>query len=247
MIAIFKKDFTSYFTSTLGYIVLGLYIMFSGYFFWSMCLVSGKNELVNVISNMSYVIFFLVPLITMRSFAEEKRQKTDQVLLTAPVKNWEIVCGKYLSAVALYFVCNLIYFVYAMVLGICVRGLEIPWGQFMSAFIGTFLLGASLLAVNLFYSSLTEFQIIAAVVGLGTGLIVMLYDSILSALQNFIQTLSSSTTRYDFVILDKISLTGHYKNLIMGVVNPADIIFYLSFIALFLFLTDRVLDKKRYE
>jgi len=184
MIAIFKKDFTSYFTSTLGYIVLGLYIMFSGYFFWNMCMVSGKNELVNVISNMSYVVFFLVPLITMRAFAEEKRQKTDQALLTAPVKKWEIVCGKYLSALVLYFLCVMIYFVYAMVLGICVPGLEIPWGHFMAALIGTFLLGASLLAINMFYSSLTEFQIIAAVVGLGTGLVVMLYDSILDALRN---------------------------------------------------------------
>jgi len=247
VIAIFKKDFSSYFTSTLGYIVIALYVLFSGYFFWSMCLVSSRNELVNVISNMSYVIFFLVPLITMKSFAEEKKQKTDQVLLTAPVKNWEIVCGKYLSAVALYFICNLIYFVYAMVLSICAKGVSIPWGQFMAAFLGTFLLGASLLAVNLFYSSLTEYQIIAAVVGLGTGLIVMLYDSILGALQNFIQTLTGSQTRYDFIVLDEISLTGHYSNLIKGVVSPADIIFYLSFIALFLFLTGRVLNKRRFE
>ena len=247
MIAIFKKDFTSYFTSTLGYIVLGLYVMFSGFFFWSMCLVSGRDELLGVINNMSYATLFLVPLITMKSFAEEKRQKTDQALFTAPVRTVEIVCGKYLSAVALYFICTMGYFVYAMVLSVCVADVAIPWGHFMSGILGTFLMGASLLAINLFYSSLTEFQIIAAVLGLGTGLLIMLYDSILGALQNFILTISKSTEYYEFLILDKLSLQGHYTNLIKGVVNPADIIFYLSFIALFLFLTGRVLDKKRYE
>ena len=245
MIAVFKKDFRSYFTSTLGYIVLGLYIMFSGYFFWSTCFLSAENNLVKVINNMLYVIFFLIPLITMRSFAEEKRQKTDQLLMTAPVRNWEIVCGKYLSATALYVLCNMIYFVYAMVLGICVKGLVINWGLLFSGILGGLLLGMALLAINLFYSALTEFQIIAAVVGLGTGLVCMLYDSILGAVQSFLYTLFKAP--YEYIVLDKISLTGHYANLIKGVVNPADIIFYLSFIALFLFLTGRVLDRKRFE
>lgn len=245
MIAIFKKDFASYFTSTLGYIVLGLYLMFSGYFFWSTCFLSAENNLVKVVNNMLYVVFFLVPLITMRSFAEEKRQRTDQVLLTAPVKNWEIVCGKYMSATALYLICNMAYFFYAFVLSICVKGLEINWGLLISGVMGSVLLGMALLAINLFYSSLTEYQIIAAVVGLGTGLVCMLYDSILSAVSKFLYTLFK--TPYEYIVLDKISLTGHYANLIKGVVNPADIIFYLSFIALFLFITGRVLDKKRYE
>ena len=245
MIAIFKKDFASYFTSTLGYIVIGLYLMFSGYFFWNVCFLSAENNMVKVINNMLYVVFFLVPLITMRSFAEEKRQKTDQVLFTAPVKNWEIVCGKYLSAAALYLICNMIYFFYAIVLSVCVKNLVLNFGLLFSGFLGSLLLGLALLAINLFYSALTEYQIIAAVVGLGTGLVCMLYDSVLGAIQNFLYTMFK--TQYEYLVLDKISLTGHYANLIKGVVDPADIIFYLSFIGLFLFITGRVLDKKRYE
>lgn len=246
MIAIFKKDFTSYFTSTLGYIVIGLYLMISGFFFWMECYLQATNEIVAVINDILYVVFFIIPLITMRAFAEEKRQKTDQALLTAPVRNWEIVMGKYLSALSLYVICNFAYILYAFVLKISVNNVEIAWGQLFAGILGSVLLGAALLATNLFYSSLTEYQIIAAVVGLGTGLVCMLYDSILGALQSFIYTLSDATVQYEFVVLDKISLTLHYSNLIKGVVNPADIIFYLSWIALFLFLTGRVLDKKRW-
>ncbi len=244
MIAIFKRDFTSYFTSMLGYIVIGLYLLLSGFFFWLICFLSSYNSIVEVINSMLYVVFFLTPLITMRSFAEEKRQRTDQALLTAPVKLWEIVLGKYLSALALYTICNLIYFVYALTILLTVSGATMQWGVLFTSWLGSMLLGSALLAINIFYSSLTEYQIIAAVIGLGTGLVLMLYDSIVYAVQNFVNTLFS--TSYEVVVLDKLSLTSHYENLISGVLNPADIVFYISWIGLFLFLTGRVLDRKRF-
>ncbi|MBE6735268.1 MAG: ABC transporter [Ruminococcaceae bacterium] len=242
--AIFKRDFSSYFTSTLGYIVIALYMLLSGFFFWLICFYSQYNSLVEVINNMLYVVFFLVPLITMRSFAEEKRQRTDQALLTAPVGLWEIVFGKYLSALALYTICNMAYFLYALVLLISIPDVTIQWGQLLSGWLGIMLLGAALLAINLFYSSLTEYQIIAAVIGMGTGLVLMLYDSIVGAINSFINTLFS--TSHQLVVLDKLSLTNHYMNLVKGVINPADVIFYLSWVMLFLFLTVRILDKKRW-
>lgn len=242
--AIFKRDFCSYFTSTLGYIVIALYMLLSGFFFWLICYFSAYNSLVDVINNMLYVVFFLIPLITMRSFAEEKRQRTDQALLTAPVKLWEIVLGKYLSALALYTICNLVYFFYAFVMLISISGVTIQWGLLISGWLGIMLLGAALLSVNLFYSSLTEYQIIAAVIGMGTGLVLMLYDSIINAILSFINTLFSAS--YELVVLDKLSLTSHYMNFVKGVINPADIVFYLSWVALFMFLTVRVLDKKRW-
>lgn len=244
MIAIFKKDFGSYFSSALGYIVIGLYLMLSGFFFWMICYLNGYNSLPYAINNMQTVVFFLVPLITMRSFAEEKRQRTDQALLTAPVRMWEVVCGKYLSALALYLICNMSYFVYAFVLSVSVPEASIAWGPFFTAWLALMLLGAALLALNIFYSSVTEFQIIAAVVGLGTGLLLTLYDSIIDALLSFINNLFS--VDYQFVVLDKLSFTSHYLNLVRGVFDPSDVIFYISWAALFLFLTGRVLDRKRW-
>ncbi|MBQ2687824.1 MAG: ABC transporter permease subunit [Clostridia bacterium] len=243
MLAIFKKELSSYFNSTLGYIVLALYLLFSGFFFWLICFQGSTNALVNVINYMLYVVFFLVPLITMKSFAEEKRQHTDQALLTAPISLWEIVFGKYLSALALYVMCNMVFIFYALVL-MAVLGATIAWGQLLGALFGIILLGAALLSMNLLFSSLTEHQIIAAVVGIAAGLVIMLYDSIVAAVENFINTLFG--TSFDAVFLDNISITGHYENFISGVLSPVDFVFFLSFIALFLFLTNRVLDRKRW-
>lgn len=244
MKAIFKREFASYFNSALGYIIIGLYLLLSGFFFWMVCFRSSYNSVGTVINYMLYVVFFLIPLITMKSFSEEMRQRTDQALLTAPVKLTDIVMGKYLSALALYTICNCAYFVYALVILILIPDATMDWGILMSGWLGIMLLGAALLAVNLFYSSLTEYQIIAAVIGMGTGLVLMLYDSIVAALQDFIGNLFS--VDYKFVVLDKLSVTGHYQNFVSGVLNPADYVFFLSFVALFLFLTVRVLDKKRY-
>lgn len=244
MLAVFKREFSSYFISPLGAIVISLYALLSGFFFWMMCFLSGYSYLSYVINYMLNVVFFLIPLITMKSFSEEKRQRTDQALLTAPVRLIEIVLGKFLSSFCLYFICNCVYFVYALVLIICAPEAVIDWGMFLLSWFGIILLGAALLAINIFYSSLTEYQIIAAVIGLGTGLLLMLYDSVLSAVNNFINTLFS--TDYSFFVLDKLSLTAHYENFTSGIFDPADVVFFVSWVALFLFLTLRGLDKKRW-
>lgn len=243
MLAVFKKELSAYFNSTLGYIILALYLLFSGFFFWMICFNGATNAVVNVVNYMLYVVFFLVPLITMKSFAEEKRQHTDQALFTAPVGLWEVVLGKYLSALSLYVMCNMVFVFYALVL-MAVTGATIAWGQLIAALFGIILLGAALLSMNLLFSSLTEHQIIAAVVGIAAGLVIMLYDSIVGAVENFINTLFS--TQYEAVVIDKLSVTAHYENFISGVLSPVDFVFFLSFIAFFLFLTNRVLDRKRW-
>ena len=243
MLAIFKKELSSYFNSTLGYIVLALYLLFSGFFFWMICFNGGTNALVNVINYMLYVVFFLVPLITMKSFAEEKRQHTDQALFTAPVGLWEVVLGKYLSALSLYAMCNMVFIVYALIL-MAVTGATVAWGHLLGAILGIILLGAALLSMNLLFSSLTEHQIIAAVVGIAAGLVIMLYDSIVGAVENFINTLFGTSLNATF--LEKLSVTSHYENFISGVLSPVDFVFFLIFIAFFLFLTNRVLDRKRW-
>lgn len=243
MLAIFKKELGSYFNSTLGYIVLALYLLFSGFFFWMICFNGGTNALVNVINYMLYIVFFLVPLITMKSFAEEKRQHTDQALFTAPVGLWEVVFGKYLSALSLYAMCNMVFIFYALIL-MAVTGATVAWSHLLGAILGIILLGAALLSMNLLFSSLTEHQIIAAVVGIAAGLVIMLYDSIVGAVENFINTLFGTSLNATF--LEKLSVTSHYENFISGVLSPVDFVFFLSFIAFFLFLTNRVLDRKRW-
>lgn len=256
MWAIYKKELSSYFNSALGYIILALYLFFSGYFFYFYCFLRAQNGLVYVVSNMITIVLFLVPLITMRSFAEEKRQHTDQALITAPVGLNEIVLGKYLSALTLYVICNLVYFFYAFMLaaisdnvvlfGVAAESgqVAIPWAHLLWAMLGSVLVGAALLSVNLWFSSLTEHQIIAAVLGLASGLFIMLFDAIVSIVENFIGAVFNTT--YTVVVLDKLSVTGYYQSFVNGIVSPVGVVFFLCWIAFFLFLTNRVLDRKRW-
>jgi len=243
MLAIYKKELSSYFNSILAYIIIAIFLFFSALFFHTICFRNGANAMAEVTNYMIYIVLFLVPIITMRSFAEEKRQHTDQALFTAPVSLWEIIGGKYLSALTLYALCNLSFIFYALVL-MAITGATVAWGHLFSAIIGMLFLGGAMLSLNLLFSSLTEHQIIAAVVGIATGFAIMIYDLMVTSVENFINTLFGS--EYEVFILDKLSLTAHYQNFYKGILSPVDFVFFLSFIAVFLFLTNRVLDRKRW-
>lgn len=244
MFAIYKKELSSYFNSALGYIIMALYLFFSGYFFYFYCFLRESNGVINVVSNMITIVLFIIPLITMRSFAEEKRQHTDQALMTAPISLNEIVLGKYLSAFTLYAICNVFYLFYALMLITIVPGTSLDWLHLLWAILGTLLIGAALLATNLFFSSLTEHQIIAAVLGLAAGLMVMLYEAIVSIVEEFIGAIFNTT--YTAVVIDKFSFTTYYEDFISGIVSPVGVVFFLSWTAFFLFITNRMLDRKRW-
>lgn len=245
MIAIFKREFASYFTSPLGYVILAIYGFLSALFTLLFYYDTGYSySISDAIAPMLYFALFIIPPITMRSFTEEKRQHTDQALLTAPVNIMDIVMGKYLSAFCVYLMCTLSYFVYVLFTMIIVKGAAVEWGILTTCWLGVLLLGAAMLALNLFYSSLTQSQILAVVIGMGTGLFVMLYDMFIYAVEASVNSLLKID--YEVFILDKISITSHYTNFVSGILNPADVVFFLSIIALFLFLTGRVFDKKRW-
>ncbi|MBQ9742367.1 MAG: ABC transporter permease subunit [Ruminococcus sp.] len=245
MFAIFKREFASYFTSPLGYIVLAIYVFFSALFTMLMYYGTGYSySIADAIAPMLYFALFIIPPITMRSFTEDKKNRTDQLLLTAPVKVSSVVFGKYLSAFALYLICCMSYVLYVLVTFLIVPDAVVEWGVMASALIGLVLLGGAMLAINLLYSSLTESQILAVVIGMGTGLLVMIYDNIVMSVESVISQMTSSD--YSAVVLDKLSVTAHYQNFISGVISPANFVFFLTWIGLFLFLTMRVLDKKRW-
>ncbi len=245
MKAIFKREFASYFTSPLGYVMLAIYGFLSGIFTLIYYYGSGFGYgIAAAVAPMLYFAFFVIPPITMKSFTDEKRYHTDQALLTAPVKLVDIVLGKYLSAFLLYILCTLFYFVYTLFTLMIIPGAAVEWGMLFTGWLGMVLLGAAMLSINLLYSALTDSQILAVVIGLGTGLFIMLYDTLMEYLQSALSTMFS--VDYEMVILDKLSITGHYRSFTSGILNPVDIVFFLSFIVLFLFLCDRVLDKKRW-
>ena len=234
MSAIIKRELSSYFNSAIGYIVLAVFYFFSGLFFYMYCLMSNTASMSYVFLSMLMIVMLTIPIITMRSFSEEKKQRTDQALLTAPVSITEIVLGKFLGAFLLYCLCNAIYVVYVIILA-CYATPD--WAVFLTTMLGMLLMGGALIAIDLFISALTESQIIAAVLSIGIGLLIYMLDSLAGMLS--VDWITS--------LFHNISFDAHFTNFINGIINLTSVLFFVSVIAVFLFLCVRVIEKHRWS
>ena len=239
MSAIFKRELKNYFTSPVGYIVLAMLFAVSGFFFYLYNMSSGLVDLSYVYNNIYFFLVFLLlvlPVLTMRLLSDDKRQKTDQALLTAPVSLTGIVMGKFLAALLIIVIGLGMLFAYAIV--IATADVTVNWIQVIGNYRGLLLLGGTVIAIGLLVSSLTESQLIAA---LGTAVIslcLLLVDSLASMV---------SSNEILSAVVSFLSVSGRYNNFAVGVIQYDDIVFFLSMQALFLFLTVRVLDRKRWN
>ena len=232
--AILKRELGSFFSSATAYVVMAVFFFFSGLFFNAYVFASNSTSLTYVFSNMFYIIMFIIPIITMKSFAEEKKQKYDQALLTSPCSLTEIVLGKFLGAFIMYALCCAIFLVYAVVISFFAAP---QWSVILCTFLGTLLLGGSLIAINVFISVLTESQVVAAVLGMGIGLMI-------SMMSYFVSLVSIDWIK---TVLEKISFMSYYENFTYGILSITDVVFFLSVIAVFLFFTVRALEKRRWS
>ncbi|MBK6089485.1 ABC transporter permease [Ruminococcus difficilis] len=232
--AILKRELGAYFSSATAYVVMAVYFFFSGLFFNFYVFSQNSTNLTYVFNNMFYIIMFLIPIITMKTFAEEKKQKSDQALLTSPCSLTEIVLGKFLGAFVMYTLCTCIFLVYAIVISFFAQP---QWSVILCTFLGTLLLGGSMIAINVFISVLTESQVVAAVLGMGVGLII-------SMMSYFVSLVSIEWIK---TVLEKISFMSYYENFTYGILSITDVVFFLSVIALFLFFTVRALEKRRWS
>ena len=233
MLAIFKREFNSYFTSPIGYVFIAMFYFISGIFFFLYNLAAASAELRYVYSMLFTCSALLMPILTMRMLSEDKRQKTDQILLTSPVSLTGLLMGKFLAAFLVYVIAVSITLVYALVLSVFV---SFNWAVIVSSYVGILLLSAALIAVGMFISSLTESQLVAAIVTVVVDLGLLLVDSLASVMPN--------TTLQNAVL--SLSMSDRYGNFTMGILDFADTFFFLSVIALFIFLTGRVLEKRRW-
>lgn len=232
--AIIKRELYSYFCSPVAYVVMAIFLFFSGLFFSLVCLAGDTSNLTYVFNNMFLVIVLLTPMMCMKLFSDEKRLRTDQALLTSPVSILGIVMGKFFSACILYLVCLAIYVIFGFVLSFFVTP---QWSVILCNFFGLFILGCALIAIDMFLSSLTESQMIAAITGFAVGLLVYLLDNVANAIP--IEFLANAVKSMSFL--------SHYQNFTVGLLSIADLVFFLSVIALFVFLTVRVIEKKRWS
>ena len=175
MIAIYKRDLKGFFTGMMGYVLLAFFLAVGGLYFTVMNLMSGYPDLSYTLYNNLFVLLLLVPLLTMRSFAEERRARTDQLLLPSPVPLWRIVLGKYLAVLSVFGMAVLVFALYPLIMS---RGGAVSYRQSYAALLAFFLLGAACIAIGVFLSSLNENQIVAAVCSFFVLLLAYLMPSI---------------------------------------------------------------------
>ncbi len=233
MLAIFKREFKAYFTSPLGYVFLAIFYAFSGLLFWIFALDIGSTDISSVFLMMFLVLMIFVPLLTMRLLAEDKKQKTDQLVLTAPVSLLSVVMGKFLAAYLIFAMGVAVMPVYGFVMS---SFAEVSWLPILGNTVGMLLLGGIFVSSGLFVSSLTENQMIAAIGSFFINLLIMLIDTLVGAVPSGIIK----------DILASISVYSRYSEITNGIFSLSSLIFFLSVIFIFLFVTVRVLEKRRW-
>ena len=234
MSAIFRRELGAFFTSGIAYVFLAVFYLLAGLFFYMYTLSSSTTDMSGMFSMLFAVIIFLIPILTMKSFSEEKKQKTEQGLLTAPVGLGGIVLGKYFATILMYIFGVSIVHIYALI--ISYFG-SVDWGILFSNYLALILLGAAFIAIGMFISSLTENQVVAAVGGICSLLFLCLVD----ILTNYISI--------DFItdFLNSISFYNKYYEFTCGIFNLSSVLFYISTAVIFNFLTVRVFEKRRWS
>ena len=225
MSAIFRRELGAFFTSGIDYVFLAVFYLLAGLFFYMYTLSSSTTDMSGMFSMLFAVIIFLIPILTMKSFSEEKKQKTEQGLLTAPVGLGGIVLGKYFATILMYIFGVSIVLIYALI--ISYFG-SVDWGILFSNYLALILLGAAFIAIGMFISSLTENQVV-------------LFLCLVDILTNYISI--------DFItdFLNSISFYNKYYEFTCGIFNLSSVLFYISTAVIFNFLTVRVFEKRRWS
>lgn len=232
MCAIYKKELRSYLTSMTGYIFMAVLLAVTSLYYVANCLVGGYPVFGAILSSVYFVLLIIVPVLTMRSMAEEKRQKTDQLLMTAPVSLWKIVMGKYLAMVTIFLIPMAVICLYPLIL-LQFGSVSLPMAY--TAVLGYILFGAACLAIGLFLSSVTESQVIAAVLTFG----VLFFLNMASGIANVIGASGILSS-----VLNALCIYQPFLNFVQGIFDLTGILYYLTVIALSLFLTVQLLQKK---
>lgn len=249
---IFKKEMRLYFSSPVAWVIMTIFLFIAGYFFYSIfafytmaSMQSAMNPQMGrdlnvtdsvlrpLFSNMSVILLLLMPLITMRLFAEERRSGTIELLLTYPVRDGAVLVAKYLAALSLYVLMLGLTLVYP---GIVVYFTRVEWGPLLTGYLGLFLMGATFLAVGIFASSLTENQIVASITTFG----VLLFLWVVGWSAEYV---GGSWGR----VLSHLSLLDHFDTFARGVLDTKDVIYYVNVTIVALFLTLRSLEARRWK
>lgn len=232
MQAIYKREMRSYFTTPTGYIFAAIFLCASGFLFALCTLQMQTSDVSAYFQFLMYAYIVVIPLLTMKSFAEEKKNGTEQLLLTSPVSLTSMVMAKFLAAFTMFAGTLLVSSLAMAVLGLYS---EPNWARVIGCTVGILLVGICFIAIGLFVSSLTDNQFIAAI-----GTIALLAGLVVVAIINGL-----IDNYYLRLVLDWISIYSRYMNFTYGIFDVASAVYYLSICVVFLFLTVRVYEKRR--
>ena len=287
MLAVYKKELRSYLTSMVGYVFIAFILLIMGIYFTAYNLQYASPDFGATLSSVTFLFLIITPVLTMRILAEEKKNRTDQLLLTAPVPVWKVVLGKYLSMVTIYAIPIIISAFYPMIMG---KYGVISYPMAYVAVIGFFFLGCAQIAVGLFLSSVTESQVIAAVLTFGIlfcsymmdGIESFFSDTAVSSMVAFLilavvlgivvyqltkNIIFSSCVGGILVIvvaavyfikptiftgliqkfLNLFAIANHFDNFVGGIFDVTGIIYMLSVVCIFVFLTIQCIQKRRWS
>lgn len=228
MRAVLLRELRAYFQSSLGFVFLCLIFFFTGYYYFTYNLIGATADFSRLFSMLFPILLFMVPILTMRLMSEDRRSGTEQILLTAPLSRAGIVFGKYLSALIVFLLA-----ISSTLLMALITSLFTPtdWPVFWGNFIGLVLLGAALISVCMFLSSLTESQVIAALLGFALSLFLFLMDTLGTAVKG---TLAR--------VIYFVSFSNRYRPFTYGLLDLSNMMFFISITALFIFLSVLVLE-----
>ena len=213
---------------------MGVILFLFGVYFWQVVMSGSSYYMTQVYSIMFTWCMLFLPALTMKTFSEERKNKTDQALLTAPVSVTSIVWGKFLSAFCVYLFTMLITLVPVFIIG---AFSDPSWQLIFGNIVATLLYGAAIIAIGVFISSLTESQIVALVATVGVSILLMLVDSFSGLIDNAVfQT-----------IVNWISFQSRYTPFTNGIFNVSSVVFFLSVVVVFNFLTARKLESRRWS
>lgn len=250
--SVFRKELSHFFVSPIAYAVMAIFLLITGFFFWAnmslmsvISLQAGSNPAfasrINVtdlvlrplVSNISIMLLFLVPLLSMRLFSEEKRSGTIELLLTYPITDVAVLTGKYLSSLVVL----LVMLAGTITVPVFLFGLSNPDpGVLLSSYLGMFLLAAAFMSLGMFVSSMTENQIVAAAISFGVA--------ILCYVLSWSANLAGETAGF---VLRQLSVLEHLGTFNKGIISLSDVSFFVLFSAFFLFLTLRKLETYRWR
>jgi ABC-2 type transport system permease protein len=252
VIALYRRELSYYFQSPVAYAVITLFLLLSGYFFYNLLgyfnlesmrsmqspmqsrmLSLTASVMAPLFANMSSVLLLMLPLITMRLFAEERRSGSSELLFTYPVSDAQVILGKFLAAITVHAVmlvmtlpCPALLYYFATP----------ETGAIASGYLGLFLMGVSFVAMGLFFSSLSDSQLVAGALTFGCALIFL----VIGWIAPFVGSDAAA-------VLTQLSMVKHLDGMARGVIDTNDVVFYLNLTVFFLFLCARVLDSARWR